>query len=88
MAQLDKELTKFPPLVKLERESKVPKTYFSLGIGSVLLLLVFLNIGGRLLTNLFGFVYPAYASFKAIESVSKEDDVQWCVFNECKGIGG
>jgi hypothetical protein len=28
-------------------------------------------------SNLVGFVYPAYASFKAIESADKEDDKQW-----------
>lgn len=30
-------------------------------------------------SNLVGFVYPVYASFKAIETPCPEDDKQWCV---------
>ena len=79
LSQLDKELSKFPALVQLEKQTKVPKAYMVAGVGGLLILLVFLNIAGRLITNLLGFLYPAYASFKAIESLNKEDDVQWCV---------
>jgi len=30
--------------------------------------------------NVVGFVYPAYASFKAIESEGKSDDTQWLTY--------
>lgn len=30
-------------------------------------------------SNVIGFLFPAYYSFKAIESPNKEDDKQWCV---------
>jgi hypothetical protein len=30
-------------------------------------------------SNVIGFVFPTYMSFKAIESEAKEDDKQWCV---------
>jgi len=43
-------------------------------------LLILLNIGGALITHLVGFLYPAYASFKAIESSSKEDDTLWLTY--------
>lgn len=33
-----------------------------------------------LICNLFGFVYPAYASVQAIESHNKEDDTKWLTY--------
>jgi receptor expression-enhancing protein 5/6 len=51
--------------------------YAAAGAGAFFLLLVFFNIFGALITSMLGFVYPAYMSFKAIESPVKEDDTQW-----------
>merc|ERR1711977_218036 len=36
--------------------------------------------GPRLLINLVGFVYPAYKSFKAVESGDKKDDTLWLTY--------
>jgi receptor expression-enhancing protein 5/6 len=71
-----------PQLVEIDRKTGTPKakTYAVIAAGSFAMLLIFFNIWGSLLTNLLGFVYPAFASFKAIESKNKEDDTQWCVF--------
>ncbi|KAJ3087003.1 hypothetical protein HK102_011990 [Quaeritorhiza haematococci] len=84
LQQADKELSKFPYAVELEKRTGVPKTYVVGGVGFLGFILIFFNIWGDLLTNLLGFVYPAYASFKAIESGEKKDDTQWltywCVF--------
>ena len=77
IANFDKELSKFHILKEFEKKTKVPKTYSTGSFAAFLVFLVFMNVGGRLITNMFGFVYPAYASFKAIESGKKEDDVQW-----------
>jgi len=33
-----------------------------------------------LVSNLVGFIYPAYASFKAIETTGKDDDTQWLIY--------
>lgn len=80
IAQLDKELQKVPQLNQLELATGVPKTYFVLGAASFFTLMIFFNIAGQLFSNLLGFAYPAYRSFKALESPGKDDDKQWYVF--------
>ncbi len=64
-------------MVQFEQKTKVPKVFAVSGVALVLLIMIFFNLWGDLLTNILGFVYPSYASFKAIESNNKEDDVQW-----------
>ncbi|KAJ3306429.1 ER membrane protein DP1/Yop1 [Kappamyces sp. JEL0829] len=80
MAQLDNELAKFPLAVQFEQKTKVPKVYVASGITVVMAVLIFFNVWGDLLTNLLGFIYPAYASFKALETDNKIDDVQWLTY--------
>ena len=36
--------------------------------------------GAKLVSDLVGFVYPAYASFKAIDSDDPNDDTQWLTY--------
>ncbi|KAJ3294805.1 ER membrane protein DP1/Yop1 [Blyttiomyces sp. JEL0837] len=80
LAQFDKELSKYPVAIEVEKRTNVPKTYIFGGIISLFGLLIFFNIWGDLLTNILGFVWPAYQSFKAIESNEKSDDVQWLTY--------
>jgi receptor expression-enhancing protein 5/6 len=79
-SQLDKELSKMPQLVQLEEQTGVKKTYIVGGVAFLIFSMIFFNLAGGLLTNLIGFAYPAYASFKAIESHSKDDDTQWLTY--------
>ncbi|KAK3828354.1 MAG: TB2/DP1, HVA22 family-domain-containing protein [Benniella sp.] len=79
-AQLDKELNKYPQLNQLEAVTGVPKTYFVIGAGSFVFVMIFFNFAGKLLSNLLGWVYPAYRSFKALETPEKEDDKQWLTY--------
>ncbi|KAF8961014.1 TB2/DP1, HVA22 family-domain-containing protein [Flammula alnicola] len=79
-SQLDKELTKYPVLSNLEQRTGIPKTYAVLG---GLLVIVFLHTFNALaapISNLVGWGLPAYLSFKAIESPSPHDDVQWLTY--------
>lgn len=79
-AQLEKELNKYPQLHQLEAATGVPKTYFVIGAGSFVFVMIFFNFAGKLLSNLLGWAYPAYRSFKALETPEKDDDKQWLTY--------
>ncbi|KAG6914388.1 hypothetical protein DXG01_000617 [Tephrocybe rancida] len=78
--QLDKELTKYPVLTNLESRTQVPKTYAVLGGFVLLALLHLINPLAAVVSNLVGWALPAYLSFKAIESPSPNDDIQWLTY--------
>jgi len=80
VSQLDKELSKYPALNNLEKQTNVPKVYVIGGLGFVYFFLIFLNYGGQLLTNLAGFIIPGYYSMNALFTVSKVDDTQWLTY--------
>ncbi|UZJ54287.1 hypothetical protein CBS101457_003607 [Exobasidium rhododendri] len=82
VAQIDKELSKYPQLVKLDQSVGIPQAKAYGAIGSFLLftLLVFFNIFAGFLTNMIGFFLPAYFSMKALESPQPQDDIQWLTY--------
>jgi len=80
LSQLDKELSKYPVLNNLEKQTSVPKVYAFLGLVGVYFFFVFFNFGGQLLTNLSGFIIPGYYSLEALFSASKVDDTQWLTY--------
>ncbi|KAL1689077.1 TB2/DP1, HVA22 family-domain-containing protein [Schizophyllum commune] len=80
LGQLDKELTKYPVLNSLEARSQVPKTYIVIGSVTLLAALHLINSLAAPVSNLVGWALPAYLSFKAIESPSAQDDIQWLTY--------
>ncbi|KAI9469867.1 MAG: TB2/DP1, HVA22 family-domain-containing protein [Benjaminiella poitrasii] len=80
LGRVDKELSQFKLANEFERKTGVPKSYVALGASGITLIMIFFNLAGQLLTNAISWLYPAYASFKAIESVDKADDKQWLTY--------
>ncbi|KAH8556781.1 TB2/DP1, HVA22 family-domain-containing protein [Umbelopsis sp. PMI_123] len=80
LKDLDIELSKYKFLNDIEAKTKVQKTHIALGGASILFIMVFFNLAGGLITNTIGWLYPAYASFKAIETPGKDDDTQWLTY--------
>ncbi|KAI8380329.1 TB2/DP1, HVA22 family-domain-containing protein [Blakeslea trispora] len=80
LQRLDKELSKIEYANKLERRIGIPKSYLMAGISFVFLAFVILDRGAKILTNAMAWIYPAYASFKTIESPSRENDTQWLTY--------
>jgi len=78
--QFDKELTKYPALNAFEQRTQVPKAYAVLGGFFFLTVLLAINPLAAPVSNLVGWLLPAYLSFKAIESPSPHDDVQWLTY--------
>ena len=63
----------------LEEKTGYPKVYFFLG-GLFLVSSILTAVGGaKLIVDLVGFVYPAYMSFKSMDS-GNQDDTQWLTY--------
>nr|ADD38482.1 Receptor expression-enhancing protein 6 [Lepeophtheirus salmonis] len=65
---------------QIEAKTNVAKIYQVYALFALITLYLIVGWGSHVLCNFIGFLYPAYASFKAIESKSKEDDTQWLMY--------
>ena len=54
--------------------------YFFLGACLLISGILYLAGGFKLLTDLLGFLYPAYMSFKSMESAKGPDATQWLTY--------
>jgi len=64
----------------LEEKTGVCRVKLIYGCVAVLSLYLVVGYASGFIVALLGFLYPAYASVKAIESNEKEDDTQWLTY--------
>lgn len=74
------EFEKIKPLKTVSDKTGLKVSYIMAIFFTILLIFVLLEWGSFLITSLVGFVYPAYMSFKAIESSDSNDDTQWLTY--------
>lgn len=67
-------------LEQIEKKTQVKREYIALGALALTSVYLVFGWGAQLICNAIGFVYPAYCSIKALESVRKEDDTRWLTY--------
>jgi len=67
-------------LAMVESKTGVNRVYLFGGCASLLGLYLVVGYASGFIVALLGFLYPAYASVKAVESVNKDDDTQWLTY--------
>jgi len=65
---------------KIEKTTGVKRVYIAQGLMGLVAIYMIFGYFAELVCNIVGFVYPAYASIKALESVHKEDDTKWLTY--------
>ncbi|KFD55071.1 hypothetical protein M513_03989 [Trichuris suis] len=67
-------------LARIENVTGVDRVFIVSGVMAAFALYLIIGSFAQLMCNLAGFAYPAYASYKAIESLDKKDDTQWLTY--------
>lgn len=72
------------PLAKvfstIEEKTGVDRLYAFIGFVVFITIYLMFGCGQQLVCNIFGFIYPAYCSMKALESKTKDDDTKWLTY--------
>ncbi|VEU39282.1 unnamed protein product [Pseudo-nitzschia multistriata] len=75
-------VTQYEKFKDLEEKTGYPKALFFVGMCSLIMFMVIVTGGMKLLSNLIGFLYPAYMSFKALDGGKGVDGdaTQWMMY--------
>jgi len=77
LRNLEAQLNQVPQLQMVEEKIKVPKLFLVLGVGLLFVIFLMCDLGGEILSNLTGLIYPALESFKTVEGGSVEQQRFW-----------
>jgi len=67
-------------LAVAEEKTGVKRLYLFSGVVACLFTFLLTGVADHLIVSLIGFLYPAYASVRAIQSKNKEDDTKWLIY--------
>lgn len=59
---------------------QVSKMNLVLGVVGFTIIWLAIGYGSPFLCDIIGFIFPAYLSFKAVESADTRDDTQWLTY--------
>ena len=74
LKKISKDFDQIKPLLLVAEQLKVPTGALVIPFMVLALICVFTGIAGNFLVTLLGFCYPAYMSFKALETTCKEEE--------------
>lgn len=68
------------PLLHLAKMINVPQGQLVMGSFVLIMMCIVFGFFSDILTAIVGMLYPAYMSFKAIETNEEDDDKQWLIY--------
>jgi len=77
---LELKLRENPHLRQVQEKIGFPVVYLLIGVLLSAVALIYVISGFRAIVHLVAFVYPAWASLKAINSPNKDDDTLWLAY--------
>lgn len=77
---LSKDFEKCAPIVFIANKTGLKPGHIVGASFIAGLILILTGIASDFITAIFGFLYPAYMSFKALETPDPGDDVQWLTY--------
>jgi len=80
LGNIDDFLKHYSWVMIAEEKTGIRRAYLFLGAIGVMSLMVLYSHGADALCNLVGFMYPMYASFKALKTEVKDDDTEWLTY--------
>ncbi|TDH66923.1 hypothetical protein CCR75_001902 [Bremia lactucae] len=78
--KISAKLERYDKIVELEKQTGIDKFYIFCVVTVLVGIILFVVGGEDLVVGLVGFIYPAYMSFKAINTPGTGDDTQWLTY--------